>query len=355
MDQTFRYAALSSGLDIVRKALGGHESATVQTTAVDKEAGLIRLTTTTLAHASGEWLSSEWPVCPISETAAPRRMGAALTYARRYALFTLVGIAGEDNLDAPDLGANDNSYTKPGLEIQTSTKHTTDEPSFASSGAGRKSQVIKALRIVLATDQLEALRELLLAELSDLKSADEAADRVHKNLPAKNALTSLDADLVEGSFRERLGAIEGGQLGATAAKAIAVPEDEPKPMQPSLQRSRGSRPHCPASSGCSENHPPARQGALQVRRHAAMLLLQSHSSRSASHLIRAAARAWSQGQRRIHGPSLPRRPSRAALLWRRSLVVGRLTSIPAPRPRPMATIALESSHVTPREMLFARH
>ena len=82
-DQTFRYAALSSGLDIVRKVLGGHEIATVQTTAIDKEAVLIRLTTT-LAHSSGEWLSSEWPVCPIAETAAPRRMGAALTYARRY-------------------------------------------------------------------------------------------------------------------------------------------------------------------------------------------------------------------------------------------------------------------------------
>jgi hypothetical protein len=101
-DQTFRYAALSSGLDIVRKALGGHEIATVQTTAIDKETDLIRLTTT-LAHSSGEWLSSEWPVCPISETAAPRRMGAALTYARRFALFTLVGIAGEDDFDAPDL------------------------------------------------------------------------------------------------------------------------------------------------------------------------------------------------------------------------------------------------------------
>ena len=101
-DQTFRYAALSSGLDIVRKTLGGHEIATVQTTAIDNEVGLIRLTTT-LAHSSGEWLSSEWPVCPIAETSAPRRMGAALTYARRYALFTLVGIAGEDDLDAPDL------------------------------------------------------------------------------------------------------------------------------------------------------------------------------------------------------------------------------------------------------------
>src|SRR6266550_4665942 len=101
-DRTFRYASLSSGLDIVRKALGKHEIATVQTTAIDNEAGLIRLTTV-LAHSSGEWVSSDWPVCPVGETAAPHRMGAALTYARRYALFTLVGIAGEDDLDARDL------------------------------------------------------------------------------------------------------------------------------------------------------------------------------------------------------------------------------------------------------------
>ena len=59
--------------------------------------------TTVLAHSSGEWVSSDWPVCPIGDTAAPHKMGAALTYARRYALFTLVGIAGEDDLDAPDL------------------------------------------------------------------------------------------------------------------------------------------------------------------------------------------------------------------------------------------------------------
>jgi ERF superfamily protein len=51
------------------------------------------------AHASGEWIASDWPVCPISETETPHRMGAALTYARRYALFTLVGIAGEDDVE----------------------------------------------------------------------------------------------------------------------------------------------------------------------------------------------------------------------------------------------------------------
>ena len=103
-ERSFRYAPLSSGLDIVRKTLGQHEIATVQTTAIDQAAGIVNLTTV-LAHASGEWIASDWPVCAISETATPHRMGAALTYARRYALFTLVGIAGEDDLDAPDLKA----------------------------------------------------------------------------------------------------------------------------------------------------------------------------------------------------------------------------------------------------------
>src|SRR5258708_9372799 len=103
-DRTFRYAPLSSGLDIVRKSLGRHEIATIQATAIDKDGGLLRLTTV-LAHSSGEWISSEWPVCQITDIASAQRMGAALTYARRYALFTLVGIAGEDDLDAPDLGS----------------------------------------------------------------------------------------------------------------------------------------------------------------------------------------------------------------------------------------------------------
>src|SRR5246500_1062553 len=103
-ERSFRYAPLSSGLDIVRKTLSQHEIATVQTTAIDETTGIVRLSTV-LAHASGEWIASDWPVCAISETATPHRMGAALTYARRYALFTLVGIAGEDDIDAPDLNA----------------------------------------------------------------------------------------------------------------------------------------------------------------------------------------------------------------------------------------------------------
>src|SRR3982074_2292560 len=99
---SFRYASLSSGIDIVRKTLGGQQIAIAQTTDIDRANGMVNLTTV-LLHTSGEWISSDWPVRQVSETTAPRRMGAALTYARRYALFTMVGIAGEDDLDAPDV------------------------------------------------------------------------------------------------------------------------------------------------------------------------------------------------------------------------------------------------------------
>jgi hypothetical protein len=80
------------------------------------------------------------------------------------------------------------------------------------------------------------LRDRLVAELSDLKSADEAADWVHKNLAAKNTLTRVDAETVEASFQERLAAIEGGKVSATvandsdtAANEIAIPGDEAHP------------------------------------------------------------------------------------------------------------------------------
>src|SRR6202051_4536661 len=104
--QSFRYASLSSGLDIIRKTLGGQQIALAQTTDIDRANGTVNLTTV-LLHTSGEWISSDWPVCQLSETSAPRRMGAALTYARRYALFSMVGIAGEDDLDAPDIAKDE--------------------------------------------------------------------------------------------------------------------------------------------------------------------------------------------------------------------------------------------------------
>src|SRR5580698_10020417 len=204
-EQTFSYASLSSGLDIVRKTLGQHEIATVQTTAVDQATGLINLTTL-LAHASGEWIASDWPVCSVIETETPHRMGAALTYARRYALFTLVGIAGEDDLDAPDIAAPISQKSEP---AKPKTSNHKSNGSGAPTAVApviklRKGQEVRPATAALAADLSVALRQQLLAEISDLGSSDDAALWAHRSMGRKNALTAADAQMVEEKFRAKL-------------------------------------------------------------------------------------------------------------------------------------------------------
>jgi ERF superfamily len=206
-DRTFRYAPLSSGLDIIRKSLGKQEIATIQATDLDKEAGLLRLTTI-LAHSSGEWISSDWPVCQITDIASAQRVGAALTYARRYALFTLVGIAGEDDLDAPDLGTDSNSAAEPsrapGYRKQSNGPSAVAQRTGTGDGTPAGSS---AKSSVLGVQLSASLRESLIEQIAGLNSADEAAEWAHRNLPAKNTLTAADGKIVEEQFRARLSAI----------------------------------------------------------------------------------------------------------------------------------------------------
>jgi hypothetical protein len=201
-ERSFRYAPLSSGLDIVRKTLSQHEIATVQTTSIDDNAGIVRLSTV-LAHASGEWIASDWPICAISETAAPHRMGAALTYARRYALFTLVGIAGEDDIDAPDLIAPPAPVSKSDQPPGKAKGRLNGGPKYPNQVQPDRS--VNHAR-TLGLEASAALRDRLIAELKDLKSADDAANWAHRVIAAKNTLTTADAQYVELAFQLKLSA-----------------------------------------------------------------------------------------------------------------------------------------------------
>ena len=225
--RTFRYAPLSSGLDLVRKCLGQHEIATIQATAIDQETSLIRLTTT-LVHASGEWVSSDWPVCPVSEMAAPHRLGAALTYARRYALFTLVGIAGEDDIDAPDL-----SVAAISLEAERDPRSTQQSPAEQVTRQTASRRPLRAGRQTpasLSQGASEGLRQRLISELEQLADTEALASWAHRALPLKNQLSAKDAEAIEAVFAARL-----TQLGETATVS------QPQNQKPNGHRSQPRR------------------------------------------------------------------------------------------------------------------
>jgi hypothetical protein len=190
-------------------------------------------------------------------------MGAALTYARRYALFTLVGIAGEDDIDAPDLGLKFEpiSNEKGGMEgtlAQSDNAQSTIAPARQAAapraslrsranegppeGAGdrqRRPHAQPSQATLGAADSV-AGRDQLISELSQLQSLDQAADWAQRNLSIKNTLSDADAELVEASFRERLAAIE---RDVEAENRIDVEEVEQ--ARPTVEQvSHPSEPQC---------------------------------------------------------------------------------------------------------------
>ena len=177
---------------------------------MDQTAGMVHLTTT-LAHASGEWIASDWPVCPIAETANPQRMGAALTYARRYALFTLVGIAGEDDLDAR-ISAMDHPHCCRRRLTARSSRRTRLAMDMA----------VVARKATSRSDSIPALREKLLAEVGNITSADLAAAWAGEALTAKNSLAAVDAKFVEDAFERRLSELPSSDAAAPSNDESSV-------------------------------------------------------------------------------------------------------------------------------------
>jgi hypothetical protein len=231
-EQVFRYAPLSRGLEILRKTLGQHEIAIVQATAIDQAAGVVAA----LCHSSGEWVGSTWPVCSVDEMASPKRMGAALTYARRYALFTLAGIAGEDDLDAPDLNAPEPPETrirKSLLYGKTTAGHG------KNAGTPEAKQPFNSDNPALKGQLSAILRDQLLNQLSEINSLDSATICARRILPAKNTLSAADAQQVEKAFRARLAEL-GDREEALRPSSTSTPKsafDRKRQRQKSIRTS----------------------------------------------------------------------------------------------------------------------
>ena len=238
-----------------------------------------------LAHASGEWIASDWPVCAIAETATPHRMGAALTYARRYALFTLVGIAGEDDLDAPDLISSAPPRDR-SSGAEGASGHASSHGRGAGNGHGsgrldarspnlaartplprqdkahnRINQARAAMHtaVLLSFQASSRLRDQMLGELNAIGSEDEAAKWAHRRLPDKNKLNGVDAKHIEEIFGAKLKAFaihhaeglspsEHGSEASSPAEPVEpvtetdAPEPRRKPRGKSVDKSVLSHP-----------------------------------------------------------------------------------------------------------------
>ncbi|MGO4510815.1 ERF family protein [Bradyrhizobium sp. 2TAF36] len=195
------------------------EIATIQATRTDQMSGQIHLTTL-LAHASGEWISSDLPVCSGKDVEAPHRMGAALTYARRYALFALVGIAGEDDLDAPDAiaGVPPAPEQRPATEV----KERTPKPLLNRPP-------------VLGGPDSAALRQRLLTELA---GTEDLLAWAKASLPLKNTLQEIDARSIEAAYQARLESAPDPMqpiAGAPQNPADITEVDEAEPTSTALQ------------------------------------------------------------------------------------------------------------------------
>jgi hypothetical protein len=262
---------------------------TVQTTAIDQAAGVVNLTTV-LAHASSEWIASDWPVCPIAETERPHRMGAALTYARRYALFTLVGIAGEDDLDAPDLispsqptPAHNRRPGRGRLDGKSSNLAARTPLARPAKPAvdNDKAKLLAAVRLDIAASA--HLRDAMLSELNAIGSEDAATKWAQRRLAEKNKLNATDAKHIEEAFRAKL-------LSFAIHHAEGVPDSKSDATNASTtdrarRKARSETPSSPVDKSVLLHPEPRRTCALRKTGRSAVKSATSSRSRCAGDTI----------------------------------------------------------------------
>jgi hypothetical protein len=202
-------------------------------------------------------------------------MGAALTYARRYALFTLVGIAGEDDLDAPDLGVIVTEPNSPnnGGAAKPNGSAGSDNAALSATAVGRNwSRNPRPSKPVLNATVSASVRDRLVGEIAALDAADSAIEWAGQNLDAKNTLAAGDAVIVEDAFRDRMRllqpdvyTLEGAPAPEPDPPAERAPDNEPtrianpaaleRTHEPKQPRSRSSAMRMESMSGVSSVKP----------------------------------------------------------------------------------------------------
>lgn len=123
----YNYAPLSAVIEACRKGLSDNGLAIMQPTKMVEDKLVVE---TLLAHSSGEWIKSE--IMIMSQDKTPQGIGSALTYARRYALSALLGVASEEDDDGEKGGDDDKKKPKTEKPTEKATTETGDKPHWCT-------------------------------------------------------------------------------------------------------------------------------------------------------------------------------------------------------------------------------
>lgn len=184
-----KYVDLSDGMDVIRKALGKHQIAVIQATKAEE--GIIILHTR-LLHSSGQWVESTYPVCGLD---THQKMGSALTYARRYAIFAMVGVAGEDDDDGNTAAIAKSAPKKaaPKVEVQAPPP----PPENANMPAS------KQMDVGLTPEASEEVLNDMLDSLIACESRSELQAWAEENKSKKSRLLPAHQKEVLEAFKEK--------------------------------------------------------------------------------------------------------------------------------------------------------
>lgn len=156
-----KYADIADGLEVIRPVLAKHNLSVIQATDVNPDTGVFTLHTR-LMHSSGQWIESTYPLM----TGKPQEQGSAITYARRYSLFSLIGTAGTNEDD--DGHAANNAAPAPAKATFKKTPTVDKEELLAKANevAAKGTDALRAWwpklpqaeRTTLTTEEIEALK-----------------------------------------------------------------------------------------------------------------------------------------------------------------------------------------------------
>lgn len=191
---TYKYSDIADGVEIISKVFGKHGLCYVQIPCID---GAFMTLVTRIAHASGQWIEGTYPVCRIG--ADHQEMGSALTYARRYSLFPMAGIAAEEDIDgngaAEPIGEEPKPAEAPppsrGNRIANRTKLR-----------GEEKPPQEEVAPILPVEESTKAADKLIASLEKVSTRGDALQWAQDNSSIKRSLQHADSDRVEAAFRE---------------------------------------------------------------------------------------------------------------------------------------------------------